>query len=165
VGDVAHMPERPPSDALEPLYLETAWLVARASRRLHEAIEYKLERANHPEVRAAEALLLYRIGDNQPTARELHTRAYFLGSNVSYNMKKLGDLALLEWERRSDDKRLVRIKVTPAGREIAAIVAAAYAKHARFLAAAGMDVAELAALNHTLARLERFWTEQVLYRL
>ena len=42
-----------------------------------------------------QALLLYNIGDKELTAGELRTRGYYLGSNVSYNLKKLVEIGFL----------------------------------------------------------------------
>jgi DNA-binding MarR family transcriptional regulator len=47
-----------------------------------------------------QALLLYNIGDSELTAGELKTRGYYLGSNVSYNLKKLVDMGYLSYARK-----------------------------------------------------------------
>ena len=69
---------------VQPLYLEALTLVERLHRRLLDVIKDEFDRR--------EALLLYNIGDKESTAGELRTRGYYLGSNVSYNIKKLVEL-------------------------------------------------------------------------
>jgi DNA-binding MarR family transcriptional regulator len=75
--------------------------------------------------------LLYNIGDKELTAGELRTRGYYLGSNVSYNLKKLVELGFLDHQRSRVDRRSVRIRLTAQGQEIRRIVDALYQKHVK----------------------------------
>ena len=94
------------------------------------------------------------------------TRGYYRGTNVTYNLKKLVETGLLENQRSRIDRRLVRIKLTTKGREVYEIVEALCQKHARTLEqAGGVNADEFATLNKLLHRLERFWTDQIIYRL
>jgi DNA-binding MarR family transcriptional regulator len=113
-----------------------------------------------------QALLLYNIGEKDLTAGELRTRGYYLGSNVSYNLKKLVEMGFLDHQRSRIDRRSVRIKLTDKGREVRDIVEMLYQKHVGSVAqVGGINSDEFATLNKSLQRLERFWTDQILYRL
>ena len=115
---------------------------------------------------ALQALLLYNIGDKELTAGELRTRGYYLGSNVSYNLKKLVEMGFLDHQRSRVDRRSVRIRLTEAGCEVRDIVEGLYQKHVRTVEqVGGITADEFATLNKSLHRLERFWTDQILYRL
>jgi hypothetical protein len=58
------------------------------------------------------------------------------------------------------------IKLSDKGREVHDIVAALFLKHATTVEqAGGIDADDLVTTNTLLHRLERFWTDQVLYRL
>ena len=110
-----------------------------------------------------QALLLYNIGDKELTAGELRTRGYYLGSNVSYNLKKLVEMAFLDHQRSRVDRRSVRIKLTDKG---CARIEGLYQKHVRTVEqVGGINAEEFSTLNKSLHRLERFWTDQILYRL
>jgi len=85
---------------------------------------------------------------------------------VSYNLKKLVEMGYLDHQRSRIDRRSVRIKLTDKGREVRDIVDALYQKHvATVTQVGGIDSDEFATLNKSLQRLERFWTDQILYRL
>jgi DNA-binding MarR family transcriptional regulator len=113
-----------------------------------------------------QALLLYNIGDKELTAGELRTRGYYLGSNVSYNLKKLVEMGFLDHQRSRVDRRSVRIRLTDKGADVRDIVEQLYQKHVRTVEqVGGISGDEFAALNKALHRLERFWTDQILYRL
>jgi DNA-binding MarR family transcriptional regulator len=151
---------------IRPHYLEALTLVERLHRRLLDVIKDEFDRRSRADINAVQALLLFNIGDKELTAGELRTRGYYLGSNVSYNLKKLVEMGFLDHQRSRLDRRSVRIKLTEKGREARAIVEALYHKHLRSVEqVGGITGDEFVGLNKALHRLERFWTDQILYRL
>ncbi len=54
-----------------------------------DVIKDELDRRDEREINSVQALLLFNVGDQELTAGELRTRGHYLGSNVSYNLKKL----------------------------------------------------------------------------
>ncbi|WGJ14503.1 MarR family transcriptional regulator [Methylocapsa sp. D3K7] len=155
---------RPP--AVRPVYLEALTLVERLHRRLLDVIKDEFDRRGRSDVNAVQALLLYNISDKELTAGELRTRGYYLGSNVSYNVKKLVETGYLHHARSRVDRRAVRISLTGKGRDIHEIVAALYDKHVSTVEQiGGISTEEFSKLNQSLVRLERFWTDQIRYRL
>ena len=153
-------------DHVRPHYLETLTLVERLHRRLLDVIKDEFDRKSRADINSVQALLLYNIGEKDLTAGELRTRGYYLGSNVSYNLKKLVEMGYLDHQRSRIDRRSVRIKLTDKGREVRDLVDTLYHKHVATVAqVGGIDGDEFAMLNKSLQRLERFWTDQILYRL
>jgi len=151
---------------VQPLYLEALTLVERLHRRLLDVIKDEFDRRGRSDINSVQALLLYNIGDKELTAGELRTRGYYLGSNVSYNLKKLVEMGFLDHQRSRVDRRSVRIRLTEKGSEVREIVEALYQKHVRTVEqVGGISSDEFASLNKALHRLERFWTDQILYRL
>lgn len=159
--------DRNEADApVQPLYLEALTLVERLHRRLLDVIKDEFDRRGRADINSVQALLLYNIGDKELTAGELRTRGYYLGSNVSYNLKKLVELGFLDHQRSRIDRRSVRIRLTAQGQEIRKIVDSLYQKHVKTVEkVGGISNDEFASLNKSLHRLERFWTDQILYRL
>jgi DNA-binding MarR family transcriptional regulator len=153
-------------EVVRPLYLESLTLVERLHRRLLDVIKDEFDRRGRADVNAVQALLLYNIGDRELTAGELRTRGYYLGSNVSYNLKKLVEMGYLDHQRSRVDRRSVRIKLTSKGQDIRNIVESLYQKHVKTLETiGGVSTDDFTVLNKALQRLERFWTDQILYRL
>jgi DNA-binding MarR family transcriptional regulator len=151
---------------VRPVYIEALTLVERLHRRLLDVIKDEFDRRGRSDVNSVQALLLYNIGDKELTAGELRTRGYYLGSNVSYNVKKLVEMGYLHHARSRLDRRSVRISLTPKGREVHDIVAALYDKHVTTVEQiGGISQEEFARLNQSLNRLERFWTDQIRFRL
>jgi DNA-binding MarR family transcriptional regulator len=153
-------------DHIQPHYLEALTLIERLHRRLLDVIKDEFDRRGRADINAVQALLLFNVGDKELTAGELRTRGYYLGSNVSYNLKKLVEMGFLDHQRSRVDRRSVRIKLTEKGREVRNIVGALYEKHVRTVEqVGGINADEFGVLNKSLHRLERFWTDQILYRL
>ena len=153
-------------DHIRPLYLDALTLVERLHRRLLDVIKDEFDRRGRSDINSVQALLLYNIGDKELTAGELRTRGYYLGSNVSYNLKKLVEMGFLDHQRSRVDRRSVRIRLTDSGREVRDTVEGLYQKHVRTVEqVGGISADEFSGLNKALHRLERFWTDQILYRL
>jgi DNA-binding MarR family transcriptional regulator len=148
------------------LYLESLTLVERLHRRLLDVIKDEFDRAGRSDVNSVQALLLFNIGDAELTAGELRTRGYYLGSNVSYNLKKLVEMGYIHHQRSRMDRRSVRVSLTDKGRDVANVVARLYDRHMRSIdQVGGIGTEDFRQLNRSLQRLERFWTDQILYRL
>jgi len=151
---------------IKTMYLESLTLVERLHRRLLDVIKDEFERQGRNDINAVQALLLYNIGNSELTAGELRTRGYYLGSNVSYNLKKLVDQGFIHHQRSRVDRRSVRVSLTDDGKQIASIVEQLYERHIGSIEqVGGISSEEFARMNRSLQRLERFWTDQILYRL
>jgi DNA-binding MarR family transcriptional regulator len=147
-------------------YMESLTLIERLHRRLLDVIKDDFERSGEKEVNPVQALLLFNISDAELTAGELKTRGHYQGSNVSYNLKKLVEQGYVNHERSNSDKRSVRVKLTEKGDAIRNRVDALYNRQLQAIEeVVGLSVDEFDRLNKALARLERFWTDQILYRL
>jgi len=151
---------------IRPLYLEALTLVERLHRRLLDVIKDEFDRRGRSDINSVQALLLYNIGDKELTAGELRTRGYYLGSNVSYNLKKLVESGYINHQRSNTDRRSVRVRLTEKGQEVCKVLSALYQRQLKSLQqVGGIDANDLETLNKALIKLERFWTDQIRYQL
>jgi DNA-binding MarR family transcriptional regulator len=151
---------------VKPLYLDALAMVERAHRGLLDVIKDEFDRLGRSDVNATQALILFHMGDSELTAGELKTRGYYLGSNVSYNLKKLVDLGFIHHQKSRIDRRTVRIKLTQKGHDIRAIVDKLYERHTRSIVEiGGISREDFTRLSQALQRLERFWIDQIRFRL
>jgi DNA-binding MarR family transcriptional regulator len=166
LGNLAVQPVGPKRQDIKNRYLEALTLIERLHRRLLDVIKDDFERTGEKEVNPVQALLLFNISDAELTAGELKTRGHYQGSNVSYNLKKLVEAGYVNHERASTDKRSVRISLTVKGQEIRRRVDALYNRQLHAIEdVVGLSVEEFDRINKALTRLERYWTDQILYRL
>jgi len=153
-------------EAIRSLYLESLQLVERLHRRLLDVIKDEFDRNGRSDINAIQALLLFNIGNSELTAGELRSRGYYLGSNVSYNLKKLVDLGFINHQRSRIDRRSVRVSLTPKGQAIAEVVAGLYERHIGSIEqVGGIGQEEFRQMNRALLRLDRFWNDTIAYRM
>jgi DNA-binding MarR family transcriptional regulator len=166
MGNVALQPVEAKRQNIKHRYMEALTLIERLHRRLLDVIKDDFERSGEKEVNPVQALLLFNISDAELTAGELKTRGHYQGSNVSYNLKKLVEAGYVHHERSNADKRSVRVSLTSKGLEIRGRVDAMYNRQLQAIEeVVGLSVEEFDRMNKALTRLERYWTDQILYRL
>src|SRR3569833_931865 len=147
-------------------YLETLNLVERLHRQLLDVIKDELDRRDEREVNSVQALLLFNVGDQELTAGELRTRGHYLGSNVSYYLKKLVESGYIHHERSEADRRSVLVRLTRKGEAVRDMLKELFDRHLGSLEAVGnVSANDGGAMNVTLKRMERFWIDQVRFRL
>jgi len=153
-------------EVVEQSFLKALSLLEQAHRRLHDVVKDNLERSGERSLTGVQALLLYEIGETETPASALRARGSFAGTSMSYNVKKLQEGGYLLQSRSSDDRRTVRLKLTPSGKAVRARVQDLFEKQASALEpTASVRADDLEQLNKALARLERFWSDQIRYQL
>lgn len=164
-------PGDPKPDEVSAPYRETITLLLRLRQELHRTIQDDVGRRNKTDIGAAEALFLYLLGDKELTPGELKSSRYDMGSNASAFLNKLLKAGYVQrTEVRTAGRRIAgrlrRVSLTDKGREIRDAVDALFTKHAGTLApVGGISAGDFSAINKSLHRLERFWLDQVVYRL
>jgi DNA-binding MarR family transcriptional regulator len=154
------------ASTFETEYLQALRLIERLHRLLLDVIKDEFDRLGGSDLNSVQALLLYNIGESELTAGELKTRGYYLGSNVSYNLKKLVDMGYIHYKRSETDRRSVRVSLTDKGIAACQVVDKLYRRQLGSVEQVGqVSQDEFKSLNKALVRLERFWTDQIRYRL
>lgn len=150
--------------ALLTVYVDLLHAVERAQRQLHDTVQAELQRAGVDDVTAVQALLLFHLEGERLTAAEIMHSGRYLGSNVSYNLKKLSEAGRLECTR--DERGTPRFAATAAGKAIQTRLWSLFARQTEALApVCDMDAAAIGATEGSLKKLERYWCDQVRFRL
>ena len=138
-------------------YLQVISLVERLHRQFLEVVKLELDGLRIHDVNNVQALMLFNMGDAEISVGELTLRGYYLGSNVSYNVKKLSDTGYLVAERSAHDRRSIRVRLTPKGRNLRIALSEMLNRHIDMLAKSHIKDKDLQTAIATLQRLERFW--------
>jgi DNA-binding MarR family transcriptional regulator len=147
-------------------YVQALHLIERLHHLLLDVIKDEFDRLGTSDLNSVQALLLYNMGDNELTAGELKSRGYYLGSNVSYNLKKLVEMGYIDYERSESDRRSVRVSLSAKGKAASEVVRKLYQRQLGSVeAVAQVNADDFRGLNKALARLERYWTDQIRFRL
>src|SRR5437764_6251178 len=142
---------------LSEAYLEVIEFVERLHRRFLEIVKLELDGLGIHDINNVQAMMLFNIGDAEMTVGELTLRGCYLGSNVSYNVKKLVENGYLAHERSTYDRRSVHIMLTDKGRSIRDRLSDMHQRHVEMLKETAITQADLEAVIITLRGLERFW--------
>jgi DNA-binding MarR family transcriptional regulator len=140
-------------------YLEVISLVERAHRHFLEVVKLGLEASEIQDINNVQALLLFNIGDAEMTVGELTVRGCYLGSNVSYNVKKMAENGYLSPERSTHDLRSYRVRLTDKGRILRGVLSAMHQRHLEMLVEANITEEDLKGAAAILGRLDRFWSD------
>lgn len=141
-------------------YLSTIVLLERMHRQFLEVIKSELEAHDIRDINNVQWLILYNIGGDELTVGELTLRGYYLGSNVSYNVKKMTEHGYLHQERSSHDRRSVRVRLTEKGLELSRLLEGMFERHVETIAD-NIDEEKLSEANEALRDVERFWLQQL----
>jgi len=139
------------------VYLEVISLVERLHRQFLEVVKLELEGLGIHDINNVQAMMLFNIGDAEMTVGELTLRGCYLGSNVSYNVKKMVENGYLAHERSVHDRRSIHVRLTERGIKLRDGLTAMHQRHAEMLSQTTLSADDLQASGITLRRLERFW--------
>jgi DNA-binding MarR family transcriptional regulator len=139
-------------------YLEAISLVERLHRQFLEVVKLELDGVGIRDINNVQAVMLFNLGDAEMTVSELTWRGCYLGSNVSYNVKKMVENGYLAYERSIHDRRSVRVRLTEVGRQLRDRLADMHQRHIEALKLTSVQETDLETAAVTLRRLERFWT-------
>ncbi|MEQ1705125.1 MAG: winged helix DNA-binding protein [Rickettsiales bacterium] len=145
---------------MKQVYTESILLIERLHRRFLDVVKAELDRLKIDDVNNVQTLILYNISGEQLTIGELTNRGYYLGSNVSYNVKKLVENGYLVQEKAPHDKRSTRIKLSEKAVDLCKRIDALYQRNIDVLSKETSEP-ELSSLNKTLTGLENFWTNYI----
>ena len=101
--------------------------------------------------------MLFNIGEAEISVGELISRGYYLGSNVSYNVKKMIENGYLSHERSVHDRRSIRVRLARKGRTLRDQLDGMYQRHLQRLGHNRITDADLQLVAAILRELERFW--------
>lgn len=138
-------------------YYETVQLIERLHRHFLDVLKVELEREHVQDINNVQAMILYNIGHDDLTVGELTMRGYYLGSNVSYNVKKMVENEYLIQERSRHDRRSVRVKLSEKGLKLKERISEMFDRHSEELKSVQIDEEGLKQINERMKLLERFW--------
>ncbi|PCI56210.1 MAG: MarR family transcriptional regulator [Alphaproteobacteria bacterium] len=141
-------------------YYESIQLIERLHRHFLDVLKVELDKKNIQDINNVQCMILYNVGEEEMTVGELTIRGYYLGSNVSYNVKKMVENDYLIQERSVHDKRSIRVRLSEKGIELCGMISAMFDRHEEQIKGSDITEDRLAELNQTLKMLERFWAQQ-----
>lgn len=135
-------------------------MIERLHRYFLDVVKMELDRKGLEDINNVQAMILYNIGHDNMTVGELTLRGYYLGSNVSYNVKKMSENGYIEQERSVHDKRSIKVKLTEKGKELYAVLSEMFSRHEGKLDGTKLTEDSFKEAIQTLKNIEHFWNAQ-----
>src|SRR3974377_535382 len=96
-------------------YLEVISLVERLHRHFLEVVKLEVEGLGMHDINNVQGMMLFNIGTPEMTVGELTLRGCYLGSNVSYNVKKMVENGYLSQQPSLHPRRSIHVRATEKG--------------------------------------------------
>ena len=106
-------------------HFELVRVIERMYRRYLDRLRVDLSRIGADDISPSHAMLLFTIGDDDLSVRDLMDRGHYLGSNASYSLKQLVQSGYVDRTASARDRRSARILLTEKGHKLCNAITAA----------------------------------------
>src|SRR5258708_25303588 len=165
--NTARITDEPRSEGLKERYLETVRMMERLHKQFLDLIQAELTETKTEDINSVQSLILHAIGADEVLVGDLTQRGYYLGTNVSYNVRRLVETGYLVQARSEHDRRALKLRVTDKGLALCDRLDRGFDGHVRGLDGAAL-IDELQQASTVLRNLSSFWqrsSAEVYWRL
>jgi len=124
-----------------------------------EVIKKDLEGIKINDINNVQSIMLFNIGDTTLSIGDLTLSGVYIGSNVSYHVKKMVENGYLIQEHSAYDRRVSHVRVTEKGRKLREELTMTHQRRIDLLADVALSSDELQAAMSVLRLLDRFWSD------
>jgi len=142
---------------MKALYFETITLIERLHHLFLDVVKTELDRLRIFDINNIQCFILYNVGKNEMTVGEISNRGYYLGSNVSYNLKKLVENGYFVQKKAQHDKRASKIRLSEKGIKLYDKLDKVFTQQASNLKYNGVVDQNLTETLKLLRKLESYW--------
>ena len=143
---------------MKALYFESITLIERLHHLFLDVLKTELDRLRIFDINNVQSFILYNVGKNEMTVGEISNRGYYLGSNVSYNLKKLVENGYFIQEKAKHDKRASKIRLSEKGLKLYDKIDKILTQHGSNLKYNGIVDQNLTDTLKLLRKLESYWS-------
>lgn len=151
------------TDVATVTHLEIARVIERAHRRFLDLLRMELTRLGTDDISPSQVMLLFTIGSDELSVRDLLERGHYLGSNASYNLKQLVDSGYVDRSASPRDRRSARLRLTEKANQLCEAIRTVHDNFHRQTVRDEAEAQELVTAYNVLRRLEILWTSSLRY--
>ncbi len=142
---------------MKEVYFETIMLIERLHRLFLEVIKVEIDRLRIQDINNIQCFILYNIGKSELTVGEVSNRGYYLGSNITYNLKKMVENGYILQIQSPHDKRSSTVKLSDKGMMLFEKFDNILSEHAKNMHNNGISEQDIKPVKSVLQKLESFW--------
>ena len=140
-------------------YLDVIQLLPKIHRQFMEVVKKDLEDLKIHDINNLQSIMLFSIGDVTLSVGDLTLSGVYIGSNISYHVKKMVENGYLIQEHSAYDRRVSHVGVTEKGRKLREVLTMTHQRRIDLLSDVALSSDELQAAMSVLRLLDRFWSE------
>lgn len=148
---------------MKDIYFDSIMLIERLHRLFLEVMKIELDRMRIHDINNIQCFILYNIGKNKLTVGEISNRGYYLGSNVTYNLKKMLEYDYICQSQSTLDKRSSLIKLSNKGMDLFERMDQTLETHVQNMSHNGIVQQDMRSVKSVLQKLESFWSFNVMH--
>ncbi len=141
------------------LYLNVIQLLPKIHRQFMDVVKKDLEGLKIHDINNVQSIMLFSIGDTMLSVGDLILSGVYIGSNVSYHVKRMVENGYLTQEHSRYDRRVSHVRVTDKGRKLREELTMTHQRRIDLLSDVALSSDELQAAMSVLRLLDRFWTD------
>ena len=144
-------------------HLDLVRVVERVHRRSLDLLRTDLARLGIDDISPSQVMMLFTIGAEELTVRDLVDRGYYLGSNASYNLKQLVETGYVDRSVSERDRRSARIRLSERGRRLCDAIQKVDDTYYRLVIRNPKEARDLDNAIKALKRIEQAWSIALRY--
>jgi DNA-binding MarR family transcriptional regulator len=142
---------------MKAVYFEIIMGIERLHRVFFDMVKADLDRTGVKDITDIQCFILYNIGTSKMTVGEISNRGYYMGSNVTYNLKKMVENGYVLQQQSPHDKRSSHIQLSEKGLKIFQRFDEIFTRQSENLKNNSITETELTDMRKTMQKLESFW--------
>jgi DNA-binding MarR family transcriptional regulator len=111
---------------------------------------------NIHDINNVQSIMLFHVGDTELTMGELTSRGVYIGSNASYNVKKMAESGYLAQEHSLYDRRVSYVRLTEKGRKLREELTMVHRRRIDLLSQVALSSDDLQTATSVLRLLDHF---------
>lgn len=131
-------------------------MIERLHRLFLEVVKGEINKLNIKDITNVQALVLYNIGEKNLTVGDLTNHGYYLGSNVSYNLRKMVENGYILQKPSEYDKRSSSVNLTQKGMKMFKIMDGIFENQSKYLIENNVDERMINNLRLVLVSMEKY---------
>lgn len=139
------------------IYFDTIMAIERLHALFFNVIKFELDRQKLKDLNPMQSFILYNIAEHHLSVGEISNRGYYMGSNITYNLKKLIENKYVIQEPSVHDRRSSHVKLSDKGMKLYKRFQEIFNSHSDNFKHNNITESELKSMNEVLLKLESFW--------
>lgn len=138
-------------------YIDSITMLEKLYRLYLDLIKVELDVLKVKDINNVQSLILYNISDSSLTVGELTERGYYMGSNVSYNLRKMVQNGYVVHKPSPHDRRSTQVHLSAKGLDLYKKLDEAITSQVSQVIKSEKGKITLDNLHHGLEQMELFW--------